>query len=250
MSTEGVDSRLGSDVDANCREAVTKVSVCRVPAAVASQRELYGRALDIMNIMQGMKSKRIPLAVSLLVIGLTPMAIAASTCNVKDKVPATARIFARISGNGSWHEYRSVDQIPQLALDSGSTAQVLQRRKGVPSVTIVEPGEDFWLYTRYCYNDEGQLDGVTLELRTSLGWGHRVEGTVSGDEFVAGRSEFFDTKNGKPVARPLGVADAPAELKPTLYMRVSELPFASLLQVSTKSRRQPGVELVSERAGN
>src|ERR1700733_3516264 len=148
-----------------------------------------------MNIMQVMKTKRIPLAVSLLVIGLAPMAVAASTCNVKDKVPATARIFARTSGYGAWHEYRSLDQIPQLKLDSGTTAQVLQRKKGIPSVTIVEPGEDFWLYTRYCYDDEGQLDGVTIELRTSLGWGHRVEGTVSGNEFNAVRSEFFSTKN-------------------------------------------------------
>ena len=197
-----------------------------------------------------MKTKRIPLAVSLLIIGLAPMAIAASTCNVKDKVPATARIFANTSGHSAWHEYRGLDEIPQLALDSGITAQVLQRKKGVPSVTIVEPGEDFWLYTRYCYDDEGQLDGVTLELRTSLGWGRRVEGTVSGNEFYASKSEFFSTKNGKPVSKPFGVADAPAGLKPTLYMRVSELPFASLLTVSTKTRRRTGVELVSERAGN
>ena len=229
---------------------MTKVSAGRVPPAVELPPEWYGSALRPLNIMRDMKTKRIPLAVSVLVIGLAPMAIAASTCNVKDKVPAAARIFANTSGHGAWHEYRSVDEIPQLALDSGITAQVLQRKKSIPSVTVVEPGEDFWLYTRYCYNDDGQLDGVTLELRTSLGWGHRVEGTVSGDEFYASKSEFFSTKNGKPISKPFGVADAPAGLKPTLYMNVSELPFASLLRTSAKKHGKELAALTLTSAGN
>jgi len=194
-----------------------------------------------------MKTKNLPLAVIALVIAGVPAAMASPACSVKDKAPSAARIFAKTSGPGAWREYRSLDAVPQVVLDSGLTAQFVQHKKSSPSVTVVAPGEDFWTYTRYCYRDDGQLADVSYEVRTTLGWGYRMEGTAFLGGFSANTHEFFRTKDGKPTSRPDGVADAPLGLQPTLYLKVSELPFASLLKTGAKTRpgRHAEVALVS-----
>jgi hypothetical protein len=170
---------------------------------------------------------RLHLAFFVLAIGAAPAAMAA--CSVKDKEISDARFFALTSGEGAWREYQSLDQVPHVALDSGMTAEYVQQRKSSASVTLVAPGQHFWTYTRYCFDEHGRLEGMSLELRTPLGWGYRMEGTVRKSEFSAGAPKFFRTKNGRSTAKPEGVAAAPANLKPTVYLKVSELPFASLL---------------------
>lgn len=188
-----------------------------------------------------MKTKRFPLALAVFSLGLSPVAIFSATCSVKDKVPSSARMFAKVDDQSAWREYPNAAQMPEVRLDSGLSAQVVQRKKEIPSVTIVTPGESYWTYTRYCYGEGGQLAGVSFEIRTELGWGYRVDGAASGSGFSANSHEFFSTKNEKPIERPLGVADAPAGLEPHLYMTVSELPFAGLLKpATTKTNARPG----------
>jgi len=134
-----------------------------------------------------------------------------------------------VGGHSDWQEYHSLSDLPDLSLDSGVSAQFLQHKKGSPSVTIIQPGEDFWLYTRYCFDEEGQLAAMSFELRTSLGWGLRREGTAGGSSFSASPAEFFDTKTGKTVSRPMGVGSVPNGIRPQVYMKLGELPFAPLL---------------------
>jgi hypothetical protein len=196
-----------------------------------------------------MKTKSFPLVLSLLALGFPVAGKAAPACSVKDKVPSTARIFAKAGDDGAWREYPSAGQIPDVGLDSGVTAQFVQRKKESPSVTMVKPGEDYWTYTKYCYSEDGELAGVSFEIRTRLGWGYRVDGTTSASGFSANSHEYFETKNGKPISRPDGVADAPAGLEPPLYMNVGDLPFAALLKTTTAAKthagRHTGMALVS-----
>jgi hypothetical protein len=197
-----------------------------------------------------MKQIRIALVFSVLALGFMPAAAIASTCSVKDKVPSSARIFAKANDQSDWREYANAGEVPELGLDSGVTAQFVQRKKESPSVTIVKPGEEYSTYTRYCYGEDGGLAGVSFEMRTQLGWGYRMEGTASASGFSANSHEFFRTKDGKPIAHPDGVADAPADLQPTLYMKLGDLPFAALLKTATTSTkthsgRHAGMALVS-----
>jgi hypothetical protein len=181
---------------------------------------------------------------------LAQVSMAAPGCSVRDKVPQKARIFAKADDENAWREYPNAGQAPELSLSGGMSAQLVQRKKENPSVTIVKPGESYWTYTRYCYGDDGLLANVSLEMRTALGWGYRVEGTASGTAFNVSKQEFFRTKNGKPIAKPEGVADAPANVQPTLYLKVSDLPFASLLKPPAKARANHHATLTRVSTGN
>jgi len=64
-----------------------------------------------------------------------------------------------------------------------------------------------------------------------------MEGSISGEDFSPRTAEFFDLKNGKAMPQPRGVGEAPAALKPTIYMKITDLPFASLLPVAAKPQK-------------
>jgi hypothetical protein len=197
-----------------------------------------------------MKSKRFPFTFAVLCLVLSPIALLASTCSVKEKVPSSARIFARVDDQSVWREFPGAAQAPDVQLDSGMSAQVVQHKKEIPSVTLVKPGEAYWTYTRYCYAENGQLAEVSFEIRTQLGWGYRVDGTASGGGFSEKSHEFFSTKDEKTIAKPEGVADAPAGLDPHLYMTVSEMPFAALLKPPAKAHGKHVAALALVSAGN
>ncbi len=193
-----------------------------------------------------MKICRIALPLFALVIGMAQVATAAPACNVRAKVPAADHIFAITSDGAAWREYRSTGDVPELKLDSGMSAEVWQHRKKTRSVYIVEPGQDFWSYTRYCFDDEGQLEGVGFEVSTPLGWGIRSEGTASGNGFDPSTVEFISLKNGKVIPKPAGVGHAPFSLKPRVYLTLRDLPFASLLTPARKGAPKLSTIAVAE----
>jgi hypothetical protein len=185
-----------------------------------------------------------------LAICSAPAMMSAATCSVRDSVPSTARVFAKTSVDRAWQEYESLAEVPQVALDGGMTAQLVQQKARVPSVTIVAPGQEFWTYTRYCFNKKGALNSLSSELRTPLGWGYRMEGTVAGSALSARRQGFFLIKDGKPIAKPNGVGKVPTDIKPTLYTTVGELPFASLLKMVATPDGKHGVRPTLASAAN
>jgi len=193
-----------------------------------------------MSIIRLMTAIRVALVLSItmtIAIGLPPVARAASSCKVKTNTPSSARTFAKISNQSTWREYKNLEGVPDLELNNGMSAQFWQDRSKNRSVTIVEPGQEFWSYTRYCFNSNGELEGVGFEVRTELGWGLRAEGSLLGSGFYSNSQEFFSLKNGKTIAKPEGVGAAPVGLRPTVYRNVSELPFAQMLKVSARSKR-------------
>jgi hypothetical protein len=114
---------------------------------------------------------------------------------------------------------------------------------------VVAPGQDYWTYTRYCFDSDGQLENVDFEVRTRLGWGLRAESSAASG-FDATNSNFISLKSGKTIAKPDGVGDAPQALKPILYLRVNDLPFASMLTASAKPRRGKSADGSSARASS
>jgi hypothetical protein len=190
-----------------------------------------------------MRKVRLPVALAALVlclvtIGFSAMAFAAPACSLKVRMPASARTFAKINNQSDWQEYQSPDAVPELSFASGMSAQFWHPKHGTQSVTLVEPGQDFEIETRYCFDQGGDLESVSFEIRTALGWGHRVNGTVMGGVFNQNSSEFFRLKDGKTTPQPDLVGGVPRALEPKLYSSVSTLPFAGLLETSVASNRR------------
>jgi hypothetical protein len=149
-------------------------------------------------------------------------------CGVDPEQPAS-RIFADPDGKHGWREYRNVKDVPELELGMGQFARLWTETHGMALVRLEEPGDDFGVYTDYCFDKDGQLVALKFSLRTAWGWGYREEGPVTNGELTPQMSEFFDTSSEAPIKRPEQADDIPDALKPSLYVRKSRLPFAKLL---------------------
>jgi len=152
----------------------------------------------------------------------------AQRCGVDQDRPAQ-RIFADPDGKLGWHEYRSVKDVPELELGFSQFVRFWAGPDGKALIRLEEPGEDFSAYTDYCFEKTGQLVQLRFELRTAWGWGYREEGPVVNGVLAPQTSEFFSTENEVPVTRPEQADDIADALRPHLYVRKSQLPFARLL---------------------
>jgi hypothetical protein len=180
----------------------------------------------------------IALVLSVVTIGFSSTAFAAPVCSLKVQMPRDARTFVKIGAQDNWQEYQSADAVPVLSPATGVSAEFWQRNGGTPSAMMVEPGQDFEIETKYCFDEAGQLKTVGFEIRTALGWGYRAEGIATGGVFSERSSEFFRLNDGKTTPQPDFVGGVPPAVKPKLYMSVSELPFAGLLETSVASNRR------------
>jgi hypothetical protein len=173
-----------------------------------------------------------------MTVGFSSDAFAAPVRSLKVKMPQDARTFIKTNNQSDWLEYGSFDSVPAPRPGGGRSAQFWEGEGGTHSATIVEPGQGFQIETKYCFDEEGQLESVSFEIRTTLGWGYRSEGTVTGGVFSESSSKFFGLNDGKTTPQPDFVGGAPASLKPKLYLSVSELPFAGLLEKTMASNRK------------
>jgi hypothetical protein len=152
----------------------------------------------------------------------------AKQCGVYPDKPAEFA-FAKVNEKHSWREYRSIENVPVLDLDGGISAELWDGPSGSFIVRIVEPGEDFWTYTEYCFNKSGKLDYLGFELRTAWNWAFQLDGSVENGALHNNFEGFFSTRTKKPVRRPESANDVRDALKPTLYLQAKQLPFSKLL---------------------
>ena len=178
------------------------------------------------------------MVLSVVTIGFSPNAFAAPVLSLKVKMPRDARRFVKTNNQSDWLEYQSFDSVPALRPGGGASAQFWESEGGSHSATMVEPGQGFQIETTYRFDEAGQLRNVGFEIRTALGWGYRAKGTVTGGVFSESMSEFFGLNDGKTIRRPDFVGGVPRTLKPKLYLSVSELPFAGLLETTVASNRR------------
>lgn len=198
------------------------------------------RPRDKIRLMKLIRFSIVPLAVvlSIVTIGNSPIAAAAPACSLKIQMPANSRTFAKTNNQSDWQEYRSFESVPALRPGGGMSGQFWQHKHRTPSATMVEPGQDFQIETKYCFDEAGQLEAVGFEIRTALGWGYRAQGTATGGVFNVSSAQFFRLKDGKTTPQPDFVGGVPEALKPKLYLSVSELPFAGLLETTVASNRR------------
>jgi hypothetical protein len=159
----------------------------------------------------------------------------AKQCGADQTKPAEF-VFAKVDDGHTWREYRSVENVRALDLDGGISAQLWEGQDGSFLVRTVEPGEDFWTNTEYCFNKNGKLDQLRFEVRTAWGWAFRLNGSVEDGAIHEDSTGFFDTTTEKPITRPVGADEVPDALKPTLYLQAKQLPFSKLL---LKSQHAP-----------
>ena len=153
----------------------------------------------------------------------------ARRCGIDQDLPAQ-RIFADSDGKHGWREYRSVKDVPEIQLDAGGAfAWLWAGRDGHVLIRIEEPGEDFSAYTDYCFSKNGQLEQLRFELWTAWGWGYREEGPIANGALAPQTLDFFSTENEEPITKPDQADDIHDALRPHLYLRKSQLPFARLL---------------------
>ena len=163
----------------------------------------------------------------------TARAAIAPQCGVNTQVPAK-RVFARVDTREPWREYRSIDKVPDLDLDGGISAQLWYGTSGSILIRTVEPGEDFWTYTDYCFAKWGRLNRLGFELRTAWGRAYRIEAPVEGGAIRDASRQFFDIETQEAIPRPEQADDVSDALKPTLYLQTRRLPFSKLLATPPK----------------
>jgi hypothetical protein len=175
----------------------------------------------------------VPAATAAQAAAAAPAAAAATACNVLAEVPETARTFSTLSGSNPWVEYQSLAYAPDPTGLGAAYAQYWLDSNGAPSVFMIQPGTQYWIYVTYCFSVAGQLENVSFILNSST-WGYRLDGTVTQGVFQPQTSYFFNNYSGDKIPKPDG-ADALADaMKPVLYLETSKLPFAALLAQPAK----------------
>src|SRR5215813_783560 len=120
--------------------------------------------------------------------------------------------FCRVDEKSDWREYQTAKAIPEIAPDNGGAyAEVWAAPRGGLLVVLTEPGDDFWIYTDYCFDLSGRLVRLRYEFRTAWGWGYREEDSVSKSKLNPVTSEFFSID--QRISRP-EMADEPSWFKP------------------------------------
>jgi hypothetical protein len=139
-------------------------------------------------------------------------------------------VFAQVDEKHAWREFSKIERVPSLDLEGGVSAEVwLEFADAKMVVRTVHPGEDFWIYTSYCYAENGPLVYCDLVVRTAWGWGYHTEGPVSDGRFQPANERFFETKKNQSIAKPQDADDISDSLKPTIYAIKERLPFWQLL---------------------
>ena len=163
-----------------------------------------------------------------IVHGATPQGNTEQRCGIMSKEPAQM-VFAKVDDQQPWKKYKRVEDIAELSLGFGISAEAWTGRNHALLIRTVEPGEDFTAYTEYCFDPGGHLVHLAYELRTAWGWGFRTGCPVMGGSIHTDSKEFFSTENEKPTPKPEAANDVRDALKPSMYLTLDRLPFSKLL---------------------
>lgn len=159
--------------------------------------------------------------------------VTAEKCGVDFNKPAT-RVFVDATAKEPWTEIRDIRTLPDVNLnDGGRVARVWKGTDGNVLVFVEEPGEDFDIASEYCFDKDGAISRIRFQVKTAWRWGFREEGLVKDGAIVAETNEFFDMDNGEKVPKPSGANEIPETLKPKVYTKITELPFAKLMEPQT-----------------
>ncbi len=103
--------------------------------------------------------------------------------------------------------FPKIESVPSLDLEGGISAEVWLEADDATLVRTVEPGHDFWTYTKYCFAQNGALVYCDLEVRTAWGWGYHSEGPVANGRFHSAGERFLETKKDQSIPKPQDADD-------------------------------------------
>jgi len=166
---------------------------------------------------------------ALVVAAAASQAAAITPCDV-NPAGSAQRVFAQVDEKHAWREFLKIEIVPSLDLEGGISAEVWNESSGAMLVRTVEPGEDFWTYTKYCFAQNGALVYCDFEVRTAWGWGYHAEGPVTDGKFHSASERFLDTKKNQSIPKPQDAGDISDSLKPTVYPDARQLPFWKLME--------------------
>jgi hypothetical protein len=149
-------------------------------------------------------------------------------CNMNPTYPAPA-VYAQVNPDQSWAQYPAIEKVPELDLDGGISAEMWVAADGSVLVRTVETGEDFWIYSEYCFATRNRLAYLRLETRTAWGWGYRTEGPVLDRRLHKSSETFFSTSSSHTISRPRQAGEISGALQPKFYWALTDLPFYQLL---------------------
>jgi hypothetical protein len=75
-------------------------------------------------------------------------------------------------------------------------------------------------------------------VKTAWRWEFREEGPVKDGAIIAETKEFFDMDKDASIPKPAGADDIPEVLKPHVYQKISDLPFAKFLEPAKADQSQ------------
>jgi hypothetical protein len=154
--------------------------------------------------------------------------LTAQRCGVDQAQPAQ-RLFADPEGKHLWQEYRSAKDAPEVQLGFGQFARFWAGPNGKALIRLEEPHEDSYAYTDSCFSKTGHLLSLRFEVRSVQGWGLREERNIVNGTLRPRTLEFFNTEDERPVTKPEDADDVRDAVRPPVYARKSQWPFAKLL---------------------
>ncbi len=170
----------------------------------------------------------VPFAILALSIDARAARNPGTECGVAQKRPAQ-RVFVDLGDKHGWREYRSLKDLPELQPDASILAQLWTVSNHERFIRIETQGQDFAIYTGYCFDGAGRLVQINFEVRTAWGWGFRQEGSIENGRLSSHFSEYFATATAARISKPEQANDVADVLSPHLYLRESQLPFAEFL---------------------
>jgi len=139
------------------------------------------------------------------------------------------RVFAD-SGDGKWKEYQNADKVPLGDPDWSEMAFMYRKSHSSILVTITGSGQDFAVYTSYCFDPAGNLTTLEREFRTAWGWGFAEHRSYHKAGHGTVKSHFFDTKRGQEIPRPSEADYVHEALQTKVFRKLTDLPFSGLIE--------------------
>jgi hypothetical protein len=171
---------------------------------------------------------------SLAQLKASGLAQLSAICGTESR-PGWRQIFAF---DGQWKKYRALSEVPESHVGITRMAQVWQGPMGMTLVTINPDIGEIFVQTSYCFQESGHLLALTHDVRHPAGWGffELRQYDISG-RTLSSSARFFDSTSGDELRHRKKDVENQALLKPTLYSRFEDLPFASLYRPLTEAEK-------------
>ena len=176
------------------------------------------------------------LTVTVLLITVGLAAPAASQVAPEWCVSSTVSPRVYSDNSGHWAQYSSDEKVPPGDVD---TRAYWWKTSNLTLVRItVAIVDDMQKTSEYCYNSSGRLAEFRYEFWTAWGWGYNERRALnSAGQLTVTQSGFVKIPGGQRIHKPDQAADVEKSLRPEIYERLKEMPFAGVRPTMGRGKR-------------